>query len=86
MSVLVFYGGLAASLSLALPLGGIAGAGVAALLLNALAARGSSTLGLILAGVGLSSLAGALTALALNLSTNRKRCLQATSLRAGMGG
>jgi iron complex transport system permease protein len=75
-SVLVFYGGLAASLSLALPLGGIAGAGVAALLLNALAARGSSTLGLILAGVGLSSLAGALTALALNLSTNPYAALE----------
>lgn len=75
-TVLVFYGGLAASLSLALPLGGIAGAGVAALLLNALAARGSSTLGLILAGVGLSSLAGALTALALNLSPNPYAALE----------
>lgn len=75
-AVLVFYGGLAASLSLALPLGGIAGAGVAALLLNALAARGSSTLGLILAGVGLSSLAGALTALALNLSPNPYAALE----------
>ncbi|MCX4197017.1 KUP/HAK/KT family potassium transporter, partial [Methylobacterium organophilum] len=62
-AVVVFYGGFAATVSLALPLGGIAGASVAALLLNALAARGSSTLGLILAGVGLSSLAGALTAL-----------------------
>ncbi len=75
-AVLVFYSGLAASLSLALPLGGIAGAGVAALLLNALAARGSSTLGLILAGVGLSSLAGALTALALNLSPNPYAALE----------
>lgn len=75
-AVLVFYGGLAAGFSLALPLGGIAGAGVAALLLNALAARGSSTLGLILAGVGLSSLAGALTALALNLSPNPYAALE----------
>ncbi|MGV7032745.1 FecCD family ABC transporter permease [Methylobacterium symbioticum] len=75
-AVIVFYGGLAASLSLALPLGGIAGAGVAALLLNALAARGSSTLGLILAGIGLSSLAGALTALALNLSPNPYAALE----------
>ncbi len=75
-AVLVFYGGFAASLSLALPLGGIAGAGVAAFLLNVLAARGSSTLGLILAGVGLSSLAGALTALALNLSPNPYAALE----------
>jgi iron complex transport system permease protein len=75
-AVVVFYGGFAATVSLALPLGGIAGAGVAALLLNALAARGSSTLGLILAGVGLSSLAGALTALALNLSPNPYAALE----------
>ncbi|MEE7455249.1 ABC transporter permease [Methylorubrum populi] len=75
-AVIVFYGGLAASLSLALPLGGIASAGVAALLLNLLAARGTSTLGLILAGVGLSSLAGALTALALNLSPNPYAALE----------
>ncbi|ACL63210.1 FecCD family ABC transporter permease [Methylobacterium nodulans] len=75
-AVVVFYGGFAASLSLALPLGGIAGAAGAALLLNLLAARGSSTLGLILAGVGLSSLAGALTALALNLSPNPYAALE----------
>ncbi len=75
-AVVVFYSGLAASISLALPLGGIAGAGIAALLLNVLAARGSGTLGLILAGVGLSSLAGALTALALNLSPNPYSALE----------
>lgn len=75
-AVLVFYSGLAASLSLALPLGGIAGAGLAALLLNGLAARGSGELGLILAGIGLSSLAGALTALALNLSPNPYAALE----------
>ena len=75
-AVIVFYGGFAASLSLALPLGGIAGAALAALLLIGLAARGSGTLGLILAGVGLSSLAGALTALALNLSPNPYAALE----------
>lgn len=75
-AVIVFYGGFAASLSLALPLGGIAGAAVAAGLLNALAARGSGTLGLILAGVGLSRLAGALTSLALNLSPNPYAALE----------
>jgi iron complex transport system permease protein len=75
-AVVVFYGGFAASLSLALPLGGIAGAALAALALNLLAARGSSTLGLILAGVALSSLAGAMTALALNLSPNPYAALE----------
>ena len=75
-AVVVFYGGLAGSLSLALPLGGIAGAAIAALGINGLAARGTGTLGLILAGVGLSSLAGALTALALNLAPNPYAALE----------
>ncbi|KAB1073720.1 FecCD family ABC transporter permease [Methylobacterium planeticum] len=75
-AVMVFYGGLAGSLSLALPLGGIAGAALAALGINLLAARGTGTLGLILAGVGLSSLAGALTALALNLAPNSYAALE----------
>lgn len=75
-AVIVFYSGLAASLSLALPLGGIAGAALAALGINLLAARGAGTLGLILAGVALSSLAGALTALALNLAPNPYAALE----------
>ncbi|WP_284247184.1 FecCD family ABC transporter permease, partial [Methylobacterium haplocladii] len=75
-AVAVFYGGLAGSLSLALPLGGIAGAAGAALAINLLAARGTGTLGLILAGVGLSSLAGALTALVLNLAPNPYAALE----------
>ncbi|MFH6787032.1 MULTISPECIES: FecCD family ABC transporter permease [Methylobacterium] len=75
-AVVVFYGGLAGSLSLALPLGGIAGAALAALGINGLAARGTGTLGLILAGIGLSSLAGALTALALNLAPNPYAALE----------
>ena len=75
-AVIVFYGGLAGSLSLALPLGGIAGAACSALGINLLAARGAGTLGLILAGVGLSSLAGALTALALNLAPNPYAALE----------
>ncbi|MCC0805714.1 iron ABC transporter permease [Methylobacterium sp. W2] len=75
-AVVVFYGGFAASFALALPLGGIAGAALAALALNLLAARGSTTLGLILAGVALSSLAGAMTALALNLSPNPYAALE----------
>ena len=69
-AVVVFYSGLAGAFSLALPLGGIAGAIVAALALYGLAGRGAGTMTLILAGVTINSFAGALTALALNLSPN----------------
>ena len=69
-AVVVFYSGLAGAFSLALPLGGIAGAVVAALALYGLAGRGAGTMTLILAGVTINSFAGALTALALNLSPN----------------
>ncbi|GJD67697.1 FecCD family ABC transporter permease [Methylobacterium gnaphalii] len=75
-AVIVFYSGMAGALSLALPLGGIAGAAGAALAINLLAMRGTGTLGLILAGVGLSSLAGALTALALNFAPNPYAALE----------
>jgi iron complex transport system permease protein len=75
-AVVVFYFGLAGFLSLALPLGGIAGAIVATLLLYALAGRGASTMTLILAGVAINSFAGALTALALNLSPNPYAALE----------
>lgn len=69
-AVMAFYSGLSASFGLALPVGGILGAGVAVALLYALAGRGSATMTLILAGVAINSLAGALTSLALNLSPN----------------
>jgi iron complex transport system permease protein len=69
-AVLVFYGGFAAVFILALPLGGMAGAAVSVVLLMGLSGRGASTFTLILAGVAVNSLAGALTALALNLSDN----------------
>lgn len=69
-AVLVFYSGLAGASMLALPAGALAGALLAVLLLLAIASRQASTLTLILAGVALSSLAGALTSLALNLSPN----------------
>jgi iron complex transport system permease protein len=69
-AVTVFYFGLAGMLSLALPLGGIAGAVVATVLLFGLSGRGAGTMTLILAGVAINSFAGALTALALNLSPN----------------
>ncbi|GAB3456570.1 FecCD family ABC transporter permease [Insolitispirillum peregrinum] len=67
-AVLAFYYGLAADFSLALPLAGISGAALGTLLLLALAGPAASTLTLILTGVALSSMAGALTSLALNLS------------------
>lgn len=63
-----FYFGAAALIPLALPLGGLAGAGLSTAILLLLAQRGISTTALILAGIAINSLAGALTALALNLS------------------
>lgn len=69
-AVVAFYSGLAGAFALALPLGGIAGAVFAALALYGLAGRGAGTMTLILAGVTINSFAGALTALALNLSPN----------------
>ncbi|MGP1395092.1 MAG: FecCD family ABC transporter permease [Inquilinaceae bacterium] len=69
-AVLVFYTGLAAAAPLALPAGGMAGALTAVTLLYLLAGRDASILTLVLAGVALNSLAGALTALALSLSPN----------------
>ena len=69
-AVVVFYFGLAGILPLALPLGGIAGAGLSTLLLYGVAGSGASTMTLILAGVAINSFFGALTTLALNLSPN----------------
>lgn len=69
-AVTTFYFGLAGALSLALPLGGIAGAIAATFLLFVLSGRGAGTMTLILAGFAINSFAGALTALALNLSPN----------------
>lgn len=69
-AVIVFYFGLTAIFPMALPLGGIAGALLAVIFLYLLTGKNSSMLTLILAGVAISSLAAALTALALNLSPN----------------
>lgn len=69
-AVIVFYFGLTAIFPMALPLGGIAGALLAVIFLYLLTGKNSSMLTLILAGVAVSSLAAALTALALNLSPN----------------
>jgi iron complex transport system permease protein len=68
-AVLALYTGLSAAFPLALPLMAIGGGLVCVVLLQGMAGRGG-VLTLILAGVAISSLAGALTSLALNLSPN----------------
>jgi iron complex transport system permease protein len=67
-AVIAFYFGIARLFPLALPLGGLIGAGIGVWLVYALAGRGGSTITLILAGVAVNALAGALTALALSLA------------------
>jgi iron complex transport system permease protein len=69
-AVLVFYFGLMSAGSFVLPLGGIAGALVALVILYALAGDAPSVTTLILAGVALNAAANAITALALNLAPN----------------
>ena len=69
-AVLTFYTGLAGFFSLALPLGGMAGACVAVLVVQLLAGRNGSPLTLILAGIAVTGFAAALTSLALNLAPN----------------
>ena len=68
-AVLAIYTGLSSSVPLALPVMAIGGSLIAVLILRALAGSGN-TLTLILAGVAISSLGGALTSLVLNLSPN----------------
>ncbi|MFG1422740.1 FecCD family ABC transporter permease [Roseixanthobacter liquoris] len=75
-AVVAFYFGLSASFALALPLGGLIGAGMATAFLLMLARQGVATATLILAGVALNSLAGALTALALNLAPSPYAALE----------
>ena len=69
-AVVVFYSGLASMFAWALPLGGVAGALVAAVAVWQLAGRAGDTLTLILAGVAVTGFASALTALALNFAPN----------------
>lgn len=69
-AVIAFYSGLSATYPLALPLGGMVGALASVIAIYIIAGRETSLLTLILAGVAINSLAGALTALALNLSPN----------------
>ena len=79
-AVVAIHTGLAAAFALALPLAALGGALVAVLAVQAMAGgfgaggggvgRGGGALTLILAGVAVTALAGALTALALNFSPN----------------
>lgn len=69
-AVIAIYFGLAAAGSFAVPLAAILFSGLAVALLLFAAGRGASTVTLLLVGIGLSSLAGALTSLALNLAPN----------------
>ncbi|MBS8227026.1 FecCD family ABC transporter permease [Vannielia litorea] len=67
-AVIAIQTGLTYTAALALPLMALAGAGLAVLAILALAGPRGTALTLILAGVALSALAGALTSLVLNLS------------------
>jgi iron complex transport system permease protein len=69
-AVLVLYAGVSGFSSFALPLGAMAGAIGAVLLIRVLAGQYAGPLSLILAGVAVSSFASAVTMLALNLSSN----------------
>jgi iron complex transport system permease protein len=68
-AALVIATGLAGATSLVLPLAGIAGAGLSVVAVAAIAAR-RDTATVLLAGLAVGALAGALTALILNLAPN----------------
>lgn len=67
-AVIAMYFGLAAVVPMALPIGGMLGALLSVAAIYLLAGRDASVLTLILVGVAINSLAGALTSLALNLA------------------
>ena len=69
-SVLTIYFGVAGLNSWILPLGGMTGAGIGVFVMLLIAGQQGATLTLILAGVAVSTMAGALTSLALNLAPN----------------
>lgn len=69
-AVIAIFFGLAAVSSFAVPVAAILGAAVATVLLGAAAMRGAGSVTLLLIGIGLSSFAGALMSLALNLAPN----------------
>ena len=69
-AVVTFYTGIAGLFALALPIGGMTGACIGVLLVQALAGQGQSQMTLILASIAVTSFAAALTSLALNLAPN----------------
>jgi iron complex transport system permease protein len=69
-AVLAFYSGLSLAFAPLLPLGGFIGALLVTVVLSVLAARASSTTTLLLAGLALNSLLGAMVALLLSLAPN----------------
>lgn len=69
-AVIALQTGFATAFVLALPLAALAGAVLAVVLILVLAGPRGSSLTLILAGIAISALAGALTSLVLNLSPN----------------
>lgn len=69
-AVIALQTGFAAAFALALPVAALAAALVAVGLIALMAGPGGGSLALILAGVAISALAGALTSLVLNLSPN----------------
>lgn len=69
-AVLAIYTGLSAWFAYALPVSALIGALFAVVLLRSLAGKSGDILTIILSGVALTSLAGALTSLTLNLSSN----------------
>lgn len=69
-AVLAIYTGFSALFPLSLPLAALAGAVAAVLVVQAMVGLSGGALTVILAGIAVSSLASALTALALNLSPN----------------
>jgi len=69
-AVTALYFSLASLFALALPLAGVAGAAAGVALLFLIAGRGASATTLILSGVAVNAMAGALTALLMNLAPN----------------
>ena len=75
-AVIVFYFGLAASDSMLLAAGAVAGSMAALVILYGLAGRSVDLVRLILAGVGINALAAALTSLALNFAPSPYAALE----------
>lgn len=75
-AVIVFYFGLAGSLSLLLPLGAVAGSLGTLGILYLLAGRHGDLLRLILAGIAINAFAAALTSLALNFAPSPYAALE----------